>query len=375
MRIIILTSSQNRSGGTRQAMYQARELSARGHDVSFCLQEDSSLWELDHDATWIPLPCNQRHWKAAVEQLFTKNTPTILHAYHNKAVKFAAWHGLFWRKQGIVCCAHRGVMYRPNNPLPYLSPGMAGFIANSKACSNILSIYAPASKRFVVYNGVEDARITPHIDSNEVRARLGLPQETNSLLLDPKAEQQNDKNQERPLLFGFVGTDTHVKGVDILIEAFAKAQVPNAHLLLVGVRASLWEKRCKQLDIANRVHIVPQTEHVADLLQIMDVFVLPSRTESLPNTMLEAIRMGLPVIGSHVGGVPELVQGNGLTVPAENSSALAKALTYAYTHPKERQVWAQTSRQEAQKYTMTARVDALEQIYSTLMKQRGYTYA
>ena len=46
MRVIIITSSSNRSGGTRQAVYQAQGLSERGHDVALCLPHDSTLWEL-----------------------------------------------------------------------------------------------------------------------------------------------------------------------------------------------------------------------------------------------------------------------------------------------------------------------------------------
>ena len=51
MRVIIITSSSNRSGGTRQAVYQAQGLSERGHDVALCLPHDSMLWELPNAAS------------------------------------------------------------------------------------------------------------------------------------------------------------------------------------------------------------------------------------------------------------------------------------------------------------------------------------
>ena len=59
MRVIIITSSSNRSGGTRQAVYQAQGLSERGHDVALCLPHDSTLWELPNAASnplWNMLP-------------------------------------------------------------------------------------------------------------------------------------------------------------------------------------------------------------------------------------------------------------------------------------------------------------------------------
>lgn len=355
MRIIILTSSTNRSGGTRQAMYQARELAARGHDVSFCISEESELWGLGSEPYWVSLPADRKQWKAPLEALFATSGPTILHAYHNKAVKYAAWHGLFWRSRGVVCCAHRGVMYRPGNPLPYLSPGMAAFIANSEACARVLSWYAPASKRFVVYNGVEDARITPVTPAADMRAKLDLP----------------ERGQQGRLVFGCIAQNSPVKGVDVLIDAFARADTGQGMLLLVGVTGPTWMKRCRALGIADRVRILGHTESVSDVLQLMDVFVLPSRTESLPNTMLEAIRMGLPVIGSNVGGVPELVRGNGLLVPPGNADALAQALTRAAGDPQARKEWAEASQRESSRYTIAARVDALESVYQTLLKRRG----
>ena len=99
MRVIIITSSSNRSGGTRQAVYQAQGLSERGHDVALCLPHDSTLWELPNAASnplWNMLPEEPAQHRAYVESLFpSPDTPTIVHAFHNKAVKRVAWWGLF----------------------------------------------------------------------------------------------------------------------------------------------------------------------------------------------------------------------------------------------------------------------------------------
>ncbi|MFQ9492752.1 MAG: hypothetical protein ACLR0N_18885 [Bilophila wadsworthia] len=99
MRVIIITSSSNRSGGTRQAVYQAQGLSERGHDVALCLPHDSTLWELPNAASnplWNMLPEDPAQHRTYVESLFpSPDTPTIVHAFHNKAVKRVAWWGLF----------------------------------------------------------------------------------------------------------------------------------------------------------------------------------------------------------------------------------------------------------------------------------------
>ncbi|AAS95540.1 glycosyltransferase family 4 protein [Nitratidesulfovibrio vulgaris] len=363
MRIIILSSSTNRSGGTRQAFYQARELATRGHHVSLCLPEDSQMHGMGYDDLIVTLPADRKRWKASIEALFAADGPTVVHAFHNRAVKFVAWHGMFWRHRGVVCCAHRGVMYRPGNPLPYISPGMDAFIANSQACARVLRLFTPAGKLFVVYNGVDDARVTPRTPADTAREQVGLP---------PRgAEAAWSSSSPAPLVFGFVGQNSPVKGADILIDAFARADVGEARLLMVGVSHDMWRPRCEALGIADRVHLVPHTESVSDMLQLMDAFVLPSRTESLPNTMLEAIRMGLPVIGSAVGGVPELVRGNGLLFPAGDIDALAAALGRMASDHATREAWAAASHAEGERYTIHARVDALEDIYAQLLRRRG----
>lgn len=114
-----------------QAVYQSQGLADRGHDVTLCLPYDSSLWELPEAAAnplWHRLPPSVAEHRAAVENLLPADfaTPTVIHAFHNRAVKRVAWWGLFWRRRNLVCVAHRGVIFRPGNPLPYWSPAMKG---------------------------------------------------------------------------------------------------------------------------------------------------------------------------------------------------------------------------------------------------------
>ena len=170
MRVIIVTWSNNRSGGTRQAVYQARGLSERGHDVTLCLPHDSSLWELPgmrDNPLWRALPAEESRQRAFIEGLFPSDpaTPTIVHAFHNKAVKRMAWWGLFWRHRALACVAHRGVIFRPGNPLPYLSPAMKAFIPNSEACARAIAwCSCPRPAQF----NVQSLHISPAAD--------GLPQ-------------------------------------------------------------------------------------------------------------------------------------------------------------------------------------------------------
>jgi glycosyltransferase involved in cell wall biosynthesis len=120
------------------------------------------------------------------------------------------------------------------------------------------------------------------------------------------------------------------KDHELLLRAFAS--IPKGpRLRLVGdgpTRASA-ESLARELGIQEQVDFLGNRDDVASLLSTSDLFVLASRSEMLPISILEAMRAGLPVIASDVGGVGEAVthNENGFLVPSGSVSALAQALT------------------------------------------------
>lgn len=355
MRVIIITSSSNRSGGTRQALYQAEGLTERGHEVSLCLPHDSPYWSDPPEQQrpfWVRLPEEPQRLRPVVEALLPQDpdTPTIVHAFHNKAVKRLSWWGLWWRGRHLACVAHRGVIFRPGNPLPYLSPAMRGFLVNSTACARALRFHCPAGKIHLVPNAIPDARVTPGRTAETMRQLLQLPMDGTCLL-------------------GYVGNDNPLKGADPLFRAFAGLKAP-ARLLVLGLTPARWQPLCVELGIADRVYLIPHDEAVCDYLQLLDAFVFPSYgMDSAPNTLLEAIRMGLPVVGSAVGGVPDMIDGNGLLVPPRQVDALRQAMTTMASEPEQRRLWGEVSQRLGQRYTVSARCELLETLYARFLKK------
>ena len=134
---------------------------------------------------------------------------------------------------------------------------------------------------------------------------------------------------------------TSVKGVDVLLKALAYLQAfyPTAQLLIVGEgpdRESLGDLSVR-LGLDSSVHFTGALplEQVASMLKISDIFVLGSRTEGLPHVVLEAMAGGLPVVATHVGGIPEIVRHgeNGLLVQPENPQVLAMAVKQLLDDP------------------------------------------
>ncbi len=355
MKIFYVTSSSNLSGGSRQALYTAQGLAGRGHELTFFAPHDARLPELDPLLHWHRLPQKRSQWGQAIAAVLRQHGgPFVLHAFHNKAVKQAAWWGLFWRRRGAVVVAQRGVVYKPNNPLPYWSPGIDCFMVNSKACADVLQAKGVGNSRLhVVYNGIPEKRITPLRAAEEIREELNI--------------SRND------FLFCCVANDSANKGAALLLQALARADLPDVRLVLAGVTPQTFAPLVAELGLAEQVRLPGHTSHVADYLQTSQAFVLPSLSESMPNTLQEAVCMGLPVVASHVGGVPECVQGNGLLVPPGDVSALAQALRRLALEPETREQWANASRQLAATFCMQRKLDTVETIYAHCMQRRNLT--
>lgn len=123
-------------------------------------------------------------------------------------------------------------------------------------------------------------------------------------------------------------------GVDVLIRAFARIHngVSETRLSIVGdgqERGAL-ERLAESIGIRDAVtfHGAHPPERVREFLHKADVFVRPSRSEGMGNAFVEALAAGLPVIGTLVGGIPDIIdQGvTGLMVPPDDPEALAQAM-------------------------------------------------
>ncbi|MDX9754114.1 MAG: glycosyltransferase family 4 protein [bacterium] len=149
--------------------------------------------------------------------------------------------------------------------------------------------------------------------------------------------------EPRPFTIGYVGRFLYMKGIDLLLEALA--QLPECRLLLVGSgdEEESFRQKARQFHIADRVDwMQPLAEHrIPDVLQRMDVFVLPSRTmphwcEQLGRAAIEAMAVGLPVIGANSGAIPEVLGEVGLVFEENQARDLAEKIRNVMADPERR---------------------------------------
>ncbi len=134
------------------------------------------------------------------------------------------------------------------------------------------------------------------------------------------------------VVIGVVALLRPEKGLDTLMDAFAKVAVkhPGARLLFVGSgpMEQPLKDRAERLGVASQCWFEPTAQDVGQWLRGVDIFVLPSRSEALSNSIMEAMASGCAVVASRVGGNPELVLDGetGLLFEVGNAAGLASRL-------------------------------------------------
>ena len=158
-----------------------------------------------------------------------------------------------------------------------------------------------------------DTRIYKKGDKQEARQRLGLPLE------------------KKLILFASQRVTNVNKGMDYLIEACRQLQISDAAVVILGGHA---EEMVSQLSLeAYPLGYVNEEQRIVDVYHAADVFVLPSLSENLPNTIMEAMACGVPCVGFKVGGIPEEIdhRRNGYVAEYRSAEDLARGIRWILT--------------------------------------------
>lgn len=161
-------------------------------------------------------------------------------------------------------------------------------------------------------------------------------------------EVSNGHADERPankqVTFGFAARMEELKGPMILMRAFGEVRTaaPNVCIKFAG-DGSQREKinaQARSLNVSEQYHhygVYTNPDDRTAFMRDLDVFVLPSFTEGTPNSIVEAMANGKPIIASAVGGIPDMIDSeSGILVPPGDAPALAKAMTFLAQNPQER---------------------------------------
>jgi glycosyltransferase involved in cell wall biosynthesis len=209
----------------------------------------------------------------------------------------------------------------------------------------------------VIPNGIDDDALrAAALTREEARAELGLPAGVPAV--------------------GAIGGVTAKKGHVHLVRAAAalRQRMPDARVVIVGlpVDAEPVRRAIGEAGLEGCVLLAGYHPTAARLLPAFDVFALPSLHEGMPVSLLEAMALGVPVVASRVGGVPEVVTdgADGVLVPPGDEAALSAALAGLLADGGRRRALADAARVTAARFSLAAAVRRTEDVYDEALAAR-----
>ncbi|HHY66179.1 MAG TPA: glycosyltransferase family 4 protein [Alicyclobacillus sp.] len=171
-------------------------------------------------------------------------------------------------------------------------------------------------------------------------------------------------------LFTVIAEFTPNKRHRDIIRALRLLGNAHVHVALAGegrTRADV-EQLAQGLKVNKQVHFLGYRTDIPRLMSASNAVLLVSTREGLPRTVMEAMAMGRPVIGSNVRGIRDLLSGgSGLLVPVGDVEAIANAMRWILDHPSDAEKMGKRGRQEVRKYRLDLVLSAQDQIYSDVL--------
>ena len=329
-------------GPELQALRLAKLFVAEGHQV-LIVAKGSGRYPKFENIAGIPVYRLNHPGLASIEifyRLFLlRDSFDIIHVHGTGRLATASivFGHRFHKKIFVKATMNKGIVKEVKAGLPALSKKIKPFLSNKikklKEANAIIAITQDIvddlqkhgfQKEKIAYipNGVDTTAFYPPSveEKQKIRCTLGLP--------------------ERKKIYAFTGKITRRKGIDIILEAWGKTTKARKDALLIVIGSGIGEKDSledyaheyiKDHSLADSVRFIGAVGNVSEYLQASDVFIFPSRWEGLPNSLLEAMAVGLLCIASNIDGVNEIIipEKTGVLTPVGDSDALAQALDNA----------------------------------------------
>lgn len=182
---------------------------------------------------------------------------------------------------------------------------------------------------------------------------------------------------QNSLIIGTVARFTRQKGHTYLINAAPQIveKFPHVRFVFIGdgpLRFDL-ENQIKKLKIEKYFKFLGFRQDVEDLLQLFDIFLLPSLYEGLPNVVLEAMASAKPVIATAVDGTVEAVETGitGFLIPSEKPEAISKTINFLLKDPQKIRAMGEKGRKRAKLYfSMEKQIKQFEEMYDSLIAKK-----
>ena len=366
MKIVMSESSPGKGGQELAIVRQAVGLKKRGHDVLLLVHPGSSIEQLA--ARWglrsTSLPMRRLTFAGLLgfRKVLRKERPDILHVNSSRD----SWLGavsarLVYPRIRVIKSRHISSPLNRNLPTRilyrYLFDHVIG-TGGQTTYRDLVERDGLEPERVDAFPiGIDLARHVPGPPERDLRTELGL------------------SSSHR--LIGIVSYLRSYKGHRYLIEAAAQLipRVKDVTFLIVGEgpEEDTLRNQIAQAHVEGHVRMLGFRPDLLNVLRSLDLFVIPSvEGDTIPQVLIEAMAVGLPVISTTAGSIPDVVidRQTGLIVPPRDSDALAKRIEELLDNgPLCRTLGANAHRHITEHYSIDRMLDRLEQVYRRALSE------
>lgn len=286
------------------------------------------------------------HFFVDIAQLFQKG-PAVVSSVHGSFSQFVSGNR---NEFGWVKSTLKKIQYGGIDKLTARRSAMMIAVCEATRSELIRALKIAPYKVRVVRNGIEEQRAEPQV-VDSLRREFGC--------------------SDSEKLVAYVGRVAYHKGSGFLVEAaeIVAASIPEARFVAVGDGPMVEELRLRTASgpLAGRFIVTGRRSDAVDVIAASDLLILPSLSEGLPLTLLEAAMTGTAMVASDVGGISEVVTDGetGLLVPGGDSSRLAGAIGRLLADDEERGSMGAAARRSWElKFTVRRMIDSIEEIYT-----------
>ncbi len=364
LKILHIDTAKEWRGGQQQAVYLHRSLIEQGYSSDLACQPGSRYesYCIENQVPYFAVKMRGEYdfvsgWKIA--GYCRKNRIHIIHAHSAHALAIGLWAKMFYSDIKLIAARRVDFSIRKNifSVLKYNNSYLDKIICVSDNIKSVLVADGlPAHKITTVHSGIDQHKF----DNIQV----------------PDDFLQEWKIPDGNIIIGTVAAIVGHKDYPTLLKAARIVADSNPNVTFIALGGGTDEEKvkseAKELGLGGKFIFAGFQKEVGLFLKSFDIFVLASKLEGLGTSILDAQSVGLPVIATKTGGIPEAVYDgvNGLLVPPQNPARLAEAILNLIDDEEKRKELGREALTTVENFDIRKTVEKTIMVYESLFEEQ-----
>lgn len=361
-KVLHIDSETEWRGGQRQAAYLHEGLLKMNIESAFCARKNSKLADYfkNKNQHFYELPFKNEidiYSAFKIAQIAKKNKFNILHCHSAHSLSIGILASYFYKVKVI---ASRRVDFRIksnfSNKFKYRNSKLNRIVCISSYIQKVLlECGIPVDKTKVIKSGIDIHRFDK-CESTLLKSKL---------------------NPENKIVIGTISAIENHKDYPTFIEAAKIILSKRNDVLFIALGSGSLMDEMKSkiagLGLSENFKLVGFQNEIGEFLRMFDIFTLFSSKEGLGTSILDAMSVGLPIIGTNAGGIPEIVinEENGFLVPKKNPKALANAIFQLVENGDLRRKFGNNSTEFVKNFSVEKMIENNFNLYCEILEEKS----